>query len=101
MKKIICLTALTLVASAGLAFANTDVTTSVNPKFSASSNVKVFAAANATQFAASSKHLNGTRTYGVTSISTQIVYTETTGAGVAITGQTASDSSGFSGWSSM
>lgn len=104
MKKIILLmTAIALFSASAASAAGTVVSTYATLNYKASKSVVVVASAAAQTFAAVSKHLNGTRTFGVTSGDTRMYYSESVAAGTDITTSTitASDSSAFSGWSAQ
>jgi cytoskeletal protein RodZ len=102
MRKILIITLSLVLLSVVFAFAATEVTNYPTLSFQASSNVKVYASSAAQTYAAISAHLNGDRIFGASSNETVIRYTsKDTGTAITASNLTKSDSSAFSGWSSL
>ena len=113
MKRLImigCALTLSLIATSAFATASftsnggsANNTTGVLKEFKTSKNVTLLVKASDQSYAAKSKHENGNRTFGSASGDPLIYYNESTAVGTALTSAdlTASDSSAFSGWSSL
>ncbi len=75
--------------------------TSGTVNFKCSKNVRINCNSNGQTYAANSAHYSGDRVYGVSSDSSVIYYTTKNKGSEYTTSPSASDSSAFSGWSSL
>jgi hypothetical protein len=96
---------LTIVASAGAAYASANITASTmigNGSFTPSANVTLSVASGNTSYAATAQHLNGDRVFFGTNTDPKIYYTtKATGTTTALSGLASTTVAPTSNWSTL